>query len=134
MSSPSLPPLPERIAEELRKSTRPEFFSDDGFNALLATQDQYVEDLAIESIRLARREELDVISKVHVASAKSRLQRGDRRVAWLELFGGVLAGGGFAQVITNIAADKNPSTVVWLLALGITVVGVAMLAAAIARR
>lgn len=95
MSTPSLPPLPARIAEELKRTAYPEFFSDDGFNALLTAQDRYVEDLAVESIRLARRDELDVVSKVHITTAKSRLQRDAKRIAWLELFGGVLAGGGF---------------------------------------
>lgn len=134
MSTPSLPPLATRIADEFKKTTNPQFFSDDGFDALLTTQDRYVEDLAIESIRLARRDELDVVSKVHVANARHRLQQETERVAWLELFGGVLAGGGFAQVITNITGEGDPSTRSWLIALSITVVGVAMLAAAIARR
>jgi hypothetical protein len=134
LSDTPLSPVPKRIADELKRAGRPRSFSSDGFDALLSTQDQYIEDLAVESIRLARRDQMDVVSSVHVSNAQGRLQQGAKRVAWLELFGGVLAGGGFAQVITNVVADDNPSTIDWLLALIITVVGAVMLAAAISRR
>ena len=136
MSTMPLPPLPKRLAAELQRSSRPHYFSDDGFNALVTTQDGYVEDLerkpfgspdATESTSFPRGRE-------HIERARGRLRNESRRVAWLELFGGVLAGGGFAQLITNVAADENPSSTAWVIACVITVVGVAMLAGAIGRR
>ncbi|TXL60846.1 hypothetical protein [Aeromicrobium terrae] len=129
-----LSPVSEAIARELARRPRPNSFSERAFQALLATQDEYVEDLSIEAIRIARREESDSVSEAQVHHARAMLQSRSKRVAWLELLGGVLAGGGFAQTLTNFVASNNPEPLSWVVSSLILGAGLLMLGASIARR
>lgn len=126
--------LADRLKAELGKTTRPSAFTQPGFQALVTAQDEYVEDLAVEAIRVARRSQTDVVSEVQVDEARSRLRGSPKRFASLELFGGLVGGGGISQLVTNLSSQGEVSTLGYGIATVLTVIGVAMLVAAIVRR
>lgn len=126
--------LANRLKAELGKTTQPSAFTQPGFQALVSAQDEYVEDLAVEAIRVARRSQADVVSKVQVDEARSRVRSASKRFASLELFGGLLGGAGISQLVTNLSSEGEVSTLGYGIATALTVVGVAMLVAAIVKR
>lgn len=117
----------------LRKRELPKGFSDAGLATLLQRQSEYVEDLGLEAIRLARIAKVDVVSASHVDDADQNLRPPQRRLALMEAFGGVFAGGGVGQALTVMMADK-PSDLAIAAAIALSVIGFALLAFGLARR
>src|SRR3954454_19288757 len=101
----------------LQTGRPPRDFSDESVGVLLERQSEYVEELGLEAIRVARRAGADVVSAVDVQQA-DQLVRSAKRVKRrraLEMIGGLLAGAGLGLLGTQIAYGDQATTVGWIL-------------------
>lgn len=132
-SDPSLAAAMSALDTALGRRDLPKEFSDDGLATLLQRQTEYLEDLGIEAIRLARLAKADVVSASHVEDADQNLRPPQRRVALMEAGGGVFAGAGVGQSLAVMMADK-PTDLAIAAAIVLSVVGFVLLAFGLARR
>jgi hypothetical protein len=103
---------------------------------LLERQSEYVEELGLEAVRIARRSRADVVSAADIERA-DQLVRSNERSPWtraLETFGGVLLGGGLGQLYAQLALGKDATTIGWLVATASGVIGLVSLTWSYARR
>ena len=144
--SPPHQPRPAIILDDLREISRlvlarvysglgrpggPREFSNQSFSRLLERQTQYLEDLGVEAVRIARRNHSDVVSAADVDAADIALQSKPRRgyKRFLEPTGGIFAGGGMAQLFWVLSSTHDkPSTLAYLLAVIGLVAGTVMIA------
>lgn len=115
---------------------RPRDFSPEAVGVLLERQSEYVEELGLEAIRLARRNRSDVVSAADVERGDEivRSAAHTRTGRILETGGGVLLGGGLGQLYAQIALGDDATTVGWIVAIASAVVGLVLLTWSFARR
>jgi len=128
-----------RVLTTLRTSLAgkhaPRDFSQESVGALLERQADYVEEIGVEAILLARRSRADVVSASDVERADELVRAGvrGRRLAGVEALGGLLAGAGIAELFT-VLSQHHPSTLGYVLAAVSTALGSMLLAYGLARR
>jgi hypothetical protein len=128
IGDPSLAAAIEALQQDLARRSRPADFSDPSIATLLELQARYVEDVGIEAIRHARRNDADVVSAADVEHGDSVVRAGGRRRAYLEAFGGILAGAGSGTFL-QLAVDQSPSPLGLSIAAVITAVGLVVTSA-----
>jgi hypothetical protein len=96
------------IQNEMARESPSIVFSPAALQRLEELQVRYVEDLAIEAVRAARRADNDQVQAVNVQSA-GQIVRIDARPAQgaLQAFGGALWGLGATLLATDLLADKQ---------------------------
>lgn len=120
----------------LETGRAPSDFSDEGLGVLLDRQSEYVEELGLESIRIARRARADVVSAIDVERA-DEIVRGtarNRQARVSETLGGVLLGGGLGQLYAQIALEDDATTLGWVVAAVSAALGLVLLTYSFARR
>jgi hypothetical protein len=126
------------LAAGLGKRRGPRAFSGQAVRELAIRQANFLEDVGLDAINLARRNEADFVSASDVraaeASLRSRASSFPDRL--LEPVGGLIAGAGLAQLYAVLSAPKSspPSTLGYLIAAVSTIIGIALLAFGLARR
>jgi hypothetical protein len=126
------------LAGGLGKRRGPRAFSDQAVRELAIRQANFLEDVGLDAINLARRNEADFVSASDVRSAEASLQ--SRASSFpgriLVPVGGLIAGAGLAQLYAVLSAPKSapPSTLGYLIAAVSTIVGIALLVFGLARR
>lgn len=128
-------PAIEAVQAALAKRPLPREFSDPSLELLYERQTEYVEDLALEAIRRARRARADVVSAADVERADEAVRGGaaSRRSAWLEALGGVFAGAGLGE-FADVLSDEDPGALAIALPSILMVLGAVLLTAALLRR
>jgi hypothetical protein len=134
-SDPGLTRVLTTLRTSLTGKHAPRDFSQESVGALLERQVDYVEELGIEAILLARRARADVVSASDIQRADEVVRSGlrGRRLAGVEALGGLLAGAGIAELFT-VLGESNPTTLGYVLAALSTVVGSMLLTYGLARR
>lgn len=120
----------------LQTGRPPREFSPEALGVLLERQSEYVEELGLEAIRVARRARADVVSAVDVQQA-DQLVRSAERVKHrraLETLGGLLAGAGLGLLGTQLADGDKATAIGWILGGVLTGVGLVLLTWALAAR
>src|SRR4051812_28869272 len=95
-ADPGLREAVERIAKELRRRGNPSDLTDEAVAKLLDLNAGYLDDVAVEAIRLARDNRSDVVSANDVDEADRLLRKRThfRRTVVMNTIGGLLAGAG----------------------------------------
>jgi hypothetical protein len=134
-SDPGIARVLTTLRTSLAGKHSPRDFSQESVGALLERQADYVEEIGVEAILLARRSRADVVSASDVERADELVRSGvrGRRLAGVEALGGLLAGAGVAELFT-VLSQSHPSTLGYVLAAASTVLGSALLAYGLARR
>jgi hypothetical protein len=126
------------LAIELGKRRGPKAFSRNAVNELVIQQANFLQDMGLEAINTARRNQADVVSGADVRNAEVTLRsRGPSFPSrLLQPVGGLFAGAGLAQLYTVLSAPKDspPSTLAYLIAAISTIVGIALLSFGLAKR
>lgn len=93
------------------KGGQPGDFSNAAVDALLDRRAEFVGELGLEAIRLARRSRADVVSASDVARADSliRHSRVSRKAEAAKVVGGLFGGAGLGQMI-SVLSTSQPST------------------------
>ena len=128
VGDPSLESAIHALRQDLARRPRPADFSEPSVATLLELQARYVEDVGIEAIRQARRNAADVVSAADVEHGDGVVRAGRRGRAYLEAFGGILAGAGTGTFL-QIAVDSDPSALGLSVAAGIAAVGLVITSA-----
>lgn len=107
----------------------PSTFSDQAWTELLKRESEFVGELGLESIRLARQKRCDVVSTSDVGEADSSIRQAGLASLWtsLQTVGGVLAGAGVTGLIA-VVGEKHPNS----LLLAFSIIGLAVGSAIIA--
>lgn len=126
------------LAAALGKRRGPRVFSEHAVRELTIQQANFLEDMGLEAINLARRSQADVVSAADVRTAETSLRSHGPSFPsrLLEPVGGLLAGAGLAQLYSVLSAPKTapPSNLAYLIAAISTVIGIGLLAFGLARR
>lgn len=135
-ADPTLSQAAARLQAALDADGSPGGFSDESLGVLLERQSEYVEELGLEAIRLARRSRADIVSAIDVEKADEavRSNEGARRGRVYESVGGVLLGGGLGQLYAQIALADDATTVGWVVAALSGVLGLVLMTYVFARR
>ncbi len=106
----------------------PRTFSEPAWTELLKRESEFVAELGLESIRLARQKRCDVVSASDVGEADGLIRRAGLTsvLVGLQTIGGVLAGAGVSGVIAALGETHPQDAIVVLAGAGI-VVGVALM-------
>jgi hypothetical protein len=125
----------EKLRGALSRRTPPKDFSEDAVALMLERQAEFVEELGIEAIRIARRGHEDVVSAWNIAQADQivRASSVGRLVIVAQSLGGLVGGAGLSQLFV-VLAEKQPSTLGYVLATVSTVFGFAALTYGLTRR
>jgi hypothetical protein len=120
----------------LQTGRPPRDFSEESVGVLLERQSEYVEELGLEAIRIARRARADVVSAVDVEHADEVVRSAERtrRGRIFETVGGILLGGGLGQLYAQIALGDDATTVGWVVAIMSATAGLVLLTYAFSRR
>jgi hypothetical protein len=112
------------LQAELARLRTPRAFSPEGLAQLLDRQTEYLTELALEAIRVARRARNDEVQATNVDEAERRVRSEQSAPRELALaFGGLVGGGSLSLLVAEITID-DPSlalTVVSVVVLVITV-------------
>jgi hypothetical protein len=112
---------------ELSRRDRPAAFSREALARLLDRQTEYLTELGIESIRVARRAENDEVQAVNVSEAERRVRAEHSAARELGLaFGGLVGGGGLSLLVAELTIE-TPNVPLTITALIIVVVTMAVL-------
>ena len=135
-ADPTLAATLQSLQASLRTGRPPRDFSDESLGVLLERQSEYVEELGIEAIRLARRAQADVVSAIDVEHADQIVRSAERtrRRRIYETIGGILLGGGLGQLYAQIALGNEATTIGWVVAILSATIGLVLLTYAFARR
>jgi hypothetical protein len=133
---PTLTQTLTSLEASLHTGRPPRSFSEESLGVLFERQSEYVEELGIEAIRLARRARADVVSASDVEHADEIVRSAERsqRNRIYETVGGILLGGGLGQLYAQIALGKDATNIGWIVAILSGVVGLVLLTYAFARR
>jgi hypothetical protein len=106
----------------------PRTFSKSAWTELLKRESEFVAELGLESIRLARQKRCDVVSASDVGEADGSIRRAGLTslLVGLQTIGGVLAGAGVSGIIA-VLGEKHPKGDLLALAGAGVVVGVALM-------
>jgi len=123
----------DRIEKEF-DANGPRDLSDEARAALLDAHAEFLEDLGVEAVRVAKRGGLDIVSARHIDDARVALQSGSesRVIQGVSALGGVLAGAGAGQFLA-VLSEKDPSNLGYALATLFLVAGCLLLAGAWSR-
>lgn len=108
VGDPSLERALKRLNDGLRSNGSARDFSDEGLAMLLKLQLDYVEEVGAEAIRLANRNQADVVSAADFERADHAVRPSTSGRAWLEALGGIFAGAGTGTFL-QIAVASEPS-------------------------
>lgn len=119
-----------RIQQEF-SDNGPKDLSNEARAALLDVHAEYLEDLGVEAVRVAKRSRLDTVSAKHIDEARSFVQSGSepKVTQAVAALGGILAGAGAGQFLA-VLSEKEPSTLGYALATIALVLGCLLLAGA----
>jgi hypothetical protein len=133
---PTLAQTLAALQAALETGRPPRDFSDESLGVLLERQSEYVEELGLEAIRIARRAQADVVSAVDVERADQLVRSAERsrKGRIYETVGGVFLGGGLGQLYAQIALGEEATAVGWIVASLSAVVGLVLLTYAFASR
>jgi hypothetical protein len=96
----------------------PKRFSREAAVQILSEDEDFVPDLGVEAIRLARRDRVDDVAANHVVNANLRLRGAPKQTPWLEILGSLAGGAGVQQVVTVMNDDEiGRSDVAWMVGL-----------------
>jgi hypothetical protein len=128
--APSINPLTDAVIGR----PLPRKFSEQAIKKLEVLPIQYWDDLVSSASRIARRNNSDVVSAADVEAADRNLQHRPRQVWWsvTSTAGGLLGGAGMGQLF-QVLPDDNPSIQGLMFGIIPTVVGLVLIAVAIAR-
>src|SRR6266850_8217180 len=111
MNEPQTSTELERIIKtaevELRK-IHPGLFSPEGFQRLTERINEYIGELTVESVRVAKRHQSDSVSPAYVDQASEHLVSG-KPARWQKVLGGIggiVLGVGFAAVVSMIQSAQ----------------------------
>lgn len=124
------------LQAELSGRTRPREFSQESMASLLEREAEFVTDVGIEAIRIAKRSRSDVVSKADIEDADRRIResnRGGSFAAWAEPFGGILLGAGLSQLL-SVIGDDNVPTLAYVLGTVAATIGVGLLVFGVTKR
>lgn len=136
---PEDPVLSKSIVElqaALQGKSHPRDFSRESLVALLERQAEYVEEVGLEAIRIAKSSQADFVSKRDIEKADEvvRSASGANGVgAFTEPVGGIILGAGLGQLLSVLAAE-DPEALSYALATAACIIGVALLVYGITRR
>ncbi len=135
-SDPTLANVMASLQASLTTGRPPGGFSSDSVGEIFERQAEYVEELGLEAIRMARAEHGDVVSKVHVDRADQVIRTAERaqRARLFETFGGILLGAGVGQLGSQVAQGHSATSAGWLVAGMTFVIGAVLFAYAIGVR
>lgn len=126
------------LAAGLGKRRGPRAFSEEAVRELAIQQANFLEDVGLDAINRARRNQADFISASDVRAAEGSLRSRPPTfpARLLEPAGGLIAGAGLAQLYAVLSAPKSspPSTLGYFIAAVSTIIGIALLAFGLARR
>jgi hypothetical protein len=126
------------LAAGLGKRRGPAAFSEKAVQELAIQQANFLEDVGLDAINLARRNQADFVSASDVRAAESSLRSMPTSfpTRLFEPVGGLIAGAGLAQLYAVLSAPKSspPSTLGYLIAAISTSIGLALLMYGLARR
>jgi len=120
----------EALNETLRRRGQARDFSDEALAVVLKLQLDYIEEVGSEAIRLANRNQADVVSAANLEQADRTIRASTSGRAWLEALGGILAGAGVGTFL-QLAVASNPSTLGLSISAVIGAVGLMIVAAAL---
>jgi hypothetical protein len=120
----------EALNETLHRRGQAHDFSDEALAVVLKLQLDYIEEIGTEAIRLANRNQADVVSAADLERADRTVRAATSGRAWLEALGGILAGAGVGTFLQLAVAD-NPSTLGLSISATIGAVGLMVVAAAL---
>lgn len=132
-ADPNLEETVKRLNASLRTRGTAADFSDEALATLLKLQLDYVEEVGGEAIRLANRNQADVVSAADLEGADRTVRPTTQGKAWLEAIGGILAGAGTGTFL-QIAVTKNPSVLGLSISAIVAVVGFSVVAATLFSR
>jgi len=120
----------ERIQQEFSEDG-PRDLSDEARAALLDVHAEFLEDLGVEAVRVAKRNQLDTVSARHIDEARVLVQSGSepKVIQGVAAVGGIFAGAGAGQFLA-VLSEKEPSTLGYALATLALVAGCLLLAGA----
>lgn len=125
------------LAIELGKRRGPKSFSEQAVRELAIQQADFLEDVGLDAINLARRNQADLVSASDVRAAEAALRSRPPTLPGrlLEPAGGLIAGAGLSQLYAVLSAPESapPSTLAYLIAAVSTIVGIALLVFGLAR-
>lgn len=131
---PDIEAVIERLQAELGTGRRPGDFSEQSVDAVFDRQVDFVEELAREAIRQARRTGADVVSAADVERADQLVRGGGTgRTRLWEPVGGILAGAGVGEFI-DVLSDDDPSTLAIALPTVFMLIGAVVMTVALLRR
>jgi hypothetical protein len=126
------------LAAALGNRRGPRVFSELAIKALATQQANFLEDMGLEAINLARRNQVDVVSAADVRAAEASLRshRPSFASRLMDLVGSLLAAAGVTQLYSVVSATKAspPSNLAILLAFISTTIGTGLLAFGLRRR
>jgi hypothetical protein len=132
LASSNMAEVTRQIDAELhRNAAKPLVLSERARERLESLQVQYLADLGIESVRIARRRNLETVDESHVLAASERMggpSRGSPLIASMNTIGGVVAGAGIASVYTVTFTAGPHSTGEILASILLCVAGFVLLA------
>jgi hypothetical protein len=131
----SLSRIIARLRQGLSRRRPPRDFSEESLALILERQAEFVEELGLEAIAIARRAQSDVVSKVDVEQADRlvRASSASRVVVAAQSLGGVLLGAGLSGYV-NVIFTKHPTTIEYVAATVFSVLGAAILTYGLTRR
>jgi histone H3/H4 len=114
----------------------PRRFTSESIGVLLERQAEYVEELGLEAVRIARRAKSDVVSANDIQRADEVVRSAERtrRSRLYETIGGILVGGGLAQLYAQIALGHQATTAGWVVAVVSAAAGLVVLTYSFAMR
>jgi hypothetical protein len=126
------------LAIGLGKRRGPKAFSEQAVRELAIQQADFLEDVGLDAINLARRNQADYVSASDIQTAEASLR--SRALTFparlFEPVGGLIAGAGLAQLYAVLSAPKSspPSTLGYVIAAASTIIGIALVVFGLARR
>src|SRR5258708_29249815 len=98
----------ERIiksAEAELREIHPGLFSPEGLQRLTERINEYIGELTVESVRVAKRHQSDSVSPAYVDQASEHLVSG-KPARWQKVLGGIVLGVGFTAVVAMIQSTQ----------------------------
>src|ERR1044071_9055143 len=97
-----------KTAEVELRHIHPGLFSPEGFHRLTERINEYIGELTVESVKVAKRHQSDSVSPAYVDQASEHLVSG-RPAKWQKVVGGIggmFLGVGFTGVVTMIQSSQ----------------------------
>lgn len=123
------PPVEEHVDQALRflqgelaRRERPVAFSQEALARLLDRQTEYLTELGVEAIRVARRADNDDVQAVNINEAERRVRVAQSPTRELSLaFGGLIGGGALSLLVAELTT-QHPSLALTIAAVVVIVI------------